>query len=415
MQELQPVTLTPQHHAYQEHLHQATQEADRLVQLAKSETLADGGLRTSQILGQALAADPHHHEARVLQERLNQMSVPRWHFPMLADKARNHAYARAIAAKVKPGDVVLDIGCGAGLTAMLAARAGAKHVYTCEQQPLIAEAATQVIAQNGLSDRITVISKWSHDIVVGVDIPEPADVVVSEIVDTVLLGEGALATLTHAMSALAKPDARAIPEHGTLMAHLVESDALLDLWRPQEAEGFDLSAFHRFAKVAQITPNDMAACTLRPLGPTTDVFKIDFARPNIKPARTTTDLFCSSSGAIHAVLVSFKMTLAPGIQVENGVKDGGHWGRTAFFLDQPQTARSGDRQTITAQHDAANLSVSVHDPVLDADDADSAVWMGAAWNDQRPLRNRRTLVTLATSIRTTPNDQTGNNTRRPIH
>ena len=92
----------------------------------------------------------------MLQERLHQMFVPRWHFPMLADSARNRAYARAIAAKVRPGDVVLDIGCGAGLTAMLAARAGARHVYTCEQQPLIAQAARQVIRDNGLSDRITV-------------------------------------------------------------------------------------------------------------------------------------------------------------------------------------------------------------------------------------------------------------------
>jgi SAM-dependent methyltransferase len=358
---------------------QRTQDADRLVHLAKLEPLTDGGLRTSQLLSEALARDPHHHEAQILRERLHQMFVPRWHFPMLADEARNRAYAAAIAAKVRPGDVVLDIGCGAGLTAMLAARAGAKHVYTCEQQPLIAQAAVRVIEENGLSDRITVIPKMSHDLVVGVDLPEPADVVISEIVDTVLLGEGALATLVHAMYRLAKPDARAIPEQGALMAQLVESDKLLNLWRPTQAEGFDLSAFHRFATVAQITPNDFAACGMRPLGPATELFQFNFMRPDIRPARRTVDLGCSDAGAVHAVFAFFEMDLAPGIRLTNGLNSAGHWGRTAFLLDRPVPAAPGDFLSVTAQHDASQLSLSARQTASGADDADHAViWMKTA-------------------------------------
>lgn len=369
----------------QKHQNQPAQDAESLLQSAKSEPLTDGGIRTSQLLSEALRIDPGHHEAQILQERLHQTFVPRWHFPMLSDTARNKAYAKAIAAKVKPDDVVLDIGCGAGLTAMLAARAGAKHVYTCEQQPLIAQAAKQVIADNGLSSRITVIPKWSHDIVVGEDIPEQADVVISEIVDTVLLGEGALATLTHAMAALAKPDARAIPERGTLMAQPVESDGLLNLWRPHEAEGFDLSAFHNFARVAQLTPNDFEACSLRPLGPATDLFEFDFTRPNINPARAAKDLACSETGRIHAVLVSFKMDLAPGVQVANGLKSGGHWGRTAFLLDQPETAKAGDRLSVTAQHDASQLSLSVRELLQAEEQPAAALWMTQGWNGHRQL------------------------------
>ena len=56
---------------------------------------------------------------------------------------------------MRPGDIVLDIGCGAGLTAMLAARAGARHVYTCEQQPLIAQAAERVIDANNVNSKLT--------------------------------------------------------------------------------------------------------------------------------------------------------------------------------------------------------------------------------------------------------------------
>nr|WP_247743307.1 50S ribosomal protein L11 methyltransferase [Shimia sp. R10_1] len=336
-----------------------------MVSLAQNAPLGDGGQEASRLLSQALEIDPQHHEAQLLREQLFQMFVPRWHFPMLADKTRNTAYAKAIAAKVKPGDIVLDIGSGAGLTAMLAARAGAKHVYACEQQPLIAEAAKRVIAANGLSDKITVISKWSHNIVIGEDIPERADVVLSEIVDSNLLGEGALATLAHAMATLAKPGARAIPESGTVRAQLVESDKLVNLWRPQEAEGFDLSAFHHFASVAQVTPNDFTACGLRPLGPATDLFHFDFANPSIDADRITTELMSAGSGMIHAVCLSFEMVLAPGISVTNGLgtedDTDGHWGRTAYLLDRAVPAHKGARLTITAQHDATKLSVSIHE------------------------------------------------------
>lgn len=336
---------------------QSLQEVEHLVNLAKTEPLTDGGLRTSQLLSQVLTMDPHHHEAQILLERVYQMFVPRWHFPMLADEVRNRAYAKAIAAKVRPGDIVLDIGCGAGLTAMLAARAGAKHVYTCEQQPLIAQAAVRVIKQNGLADRITVIPKMSHNLVIGVDLPEPADVVISEIVDTVLLGEGALATLFHAMHELAKPNARAIPERGTLKAQLVESEKLLNLWRPQEAEGFMLDAFHHLANVAQITPNDLSACHLKPLGAATELFQFDFMRPNLKSAQTTKHLSCSAVGTIHAVLVFFEMDLSPGIELSNGVSSGGHWGRTAFLLDRPVPAELCDFLPITASHDSSQFSL----------------------------------------------------------
>lgn len=398
----------------QTHPHQDMQNAEDLVHHAKITSLTDGGLQTAQLLTDALAKDPHHHEAQILRERLHQTFVPRWHFPMLADSARNRAYAQAIAAKVRPGDVVLDIGCGAGLTAMLAARAGAKQVYTCEQQPLIAAAATRVIAANGLSDRITVLPKWSHDIQIGLDMPEPADVVISEIVDTVLLGEGALATLTHAMAALAKPGARAVPEHGTLNAQLVQCDGLRHQWRPAMAEGFDLSAFHHLARVAQITPGDFAASGMRALGPNRDLFRFDFTRPDINPARVTHDLFCDCSGEIQAVFVSFQMQLAPGISVTNDMSSNGHWGRTAYLLDQPMTVTPGDLLTVTAQHDAANLSLSVHaHSALMQDASATAMRMNqAAWSgdpvatpeapEQMPAESVNTWVPVNTATPTNP-------------
>ena len=335
--------------------------AQLYVDCAKLEPLSDGGMATCELLTKALACDPHHHEARILLERLHQMFVPRWHFPMLDDATRNRAYAEAISAKLSPGDIVLDIGCGAGLTAMLAARAGAGHVYTCEEQPLIAQAATRVIAMNGLSDRITVIPKRSQDLVIGVDLPERADLVVSEIVDTVLLGEGALATLDHAMRDLAKPGARAVPEGGRLMAQLVESEKLYSQWRPRSAEGFDLRAFHHFANVAQLTPNDCLACGLRPLGAPHKLFEFDFSAPALAHAKSSETIQASLDGTVHAVLVFFEMWLAPGVTLTNDLTSTGHWGRTAFLLPSPTEVRAGRAFHVVAQHDTSRISLAIED------------------------------------------------------
>ena len=52
-----------------------------------------------------------------LYERLPPFTqvVQRWHFGMLNDAERNAAYDKALRARVRAGDVVLDIGAGTGL------------------------------------------------------------------------------------------------------------------------------------------------------------------------------------------------------------------------------------------------------------------------------------------------------------
>ncbi len=90
------------------------------------------------------------------------------------------------------GPVVVDIGCGTGLLALMAARAGASHVYACEQFEPLAKIAQRVVQVNEMEACITVHMKCSSDLQVGegLDLPCKADMVVSEILDSCLLGEG---------------------------------------------------------------------------------------------------------------------------------------------------------------------------------------------------------------------------------
>ncbi len=85
-------------------------------------------------------------------------TVPQWHFSLVQDHARNAAYDAALRRAVTPTSRVLEIGTGTGLLAMMAARAGAAAVVTCEVVPAIAEKATDIVAHNGYGDRVRVVA-----------------------------------------------------------------------------------------------------------------------------------------------------------------------------------------------------------------------------------------------------------------
>ena len=84
------------------------------------------------------------------------------HRRMLADRVRCEAYRRAILATVKPGQVVLDLGAGTGILSLFAAEAGARKVYAVERTPTAA-LARQIVARNGLADRVSVLQTDMED------------------------------------------------------------------------------------------------------------------------------------------------------------------------------------------------------------------------------------------------------------
>ena len=67
---------------------------------------------------------------------------------IVADQVRTGAYLRALEAVVKPGQVVLDIGTGVGLLAIIACRLGARKVYAVECEEIV-ELAKEVARDNG--------------------------------------------------------------------------------------------------------------------------------------------------------------------------------------------------------------------------------------------------------------------------
>ena len=94
---------------------------------------------------------------------------------MASDTVRVGAFRRAIESVVRPGDVVVDVGCGLGTYAVFAARAGARKVYAIEREHIVIT-ARQIARDNGCADRIEFICADALD----VKLPERADVAIFE-------------------------------------------------------------------------------------------------------------------------------------------------------------------------------------------------------------------------------------------
>lgn len=182
------------------------------------------------------------------------------HRHMLADRARLDAYARAIAAAVRPGDVVVDAGTGTGVLAVLAARAGAARVYAIEHTDA-ARLAEEVVRSSGVADRITVI----RGDFARVDLPEPVDLVITETFGALAWAEGAAADLAAGAARWLRPDGRILP--GAVSLHLAPlgaagAAAALDAFTG--VDGVDLSPVAAMARTRGATLTVRAEHLLHP-------------------------------------------------------------------------------------------------------------------------------------------------------
>ncbi|MFZ5670777.1 MAG: 50S ribosomal protein L11 methyltransferase [Pseudomonadota bacterium] len=250
-------------------------EGDPLAMAATARLFRSDGWKeeAADLAARSLALAPGEGEARALAREVLSADVPAWHFAIVRDQLRNQAYDQALIRAIRPGSRVLDIGAGTGLLAMMAARAGAAHVFTCEMEPAVARAAREIVAANGLADRITVLAKHSTAVDAG-DLGGPVDVLVSEIVSNDMVSEGVLPVLEDAIGRLVAPGGAVIPARGRVQVALA-FDARRDARRMGVVDGFDLTAFDSLAPDVHQVATGSPHLTLRsdPVAP----FEFDFA------------------------------------------------------------------------------------------------------------------------------------------
>jgi predicted nicotinamide N-methyase len=298
----------------------------------------------------ALEIDPLHLNARINLGIALKNAVPPWHFPMMNDVPRNALYDEAIR-RVVPGRSVLDIGTGAGLLAMMAARAGARWVASCDGVPWIAAKAREVVAANGLGDRIKIIAKRSNDLQIGPDLMERAEVLVMEVFGTTAINEHVIPTVAHAHAQLLQPGATVVPNAASARAYLAGGPALEGYFFVDRAAGFTVTAFNDFAPTKMglelnRVPHDVLSNDF-------EVLRFDLTRPPAPTAKRTIDVIATRPGRCFGVAQWLRLDLVEGLVYENRPGQSAtidSWGHMLYPFSQPIELEAGDRIRLMAQH-----------------------------------------------------------------
>ncbi len=291
--------------------------------------------------------------------------IPAWHFSMLADEERNLAYQKAIRKLVDQTSNVLEIGTGSGLLALMAAEAGAAHVTACEMAASVAEAAAHVVAKNGYSDVVDVVAKPSTALRIGIDLPERANVLISEILDSGLTGEGVVKFVRHAKRSLLTKNARILPARADVIAVLLTLPRLRPVNPLTTICGFDLSPFGRFQNLYDYQSIDLKREPNNRLSAEFDVETFDFndlpEESSIEnPHQKTFEVEATSDGTLHAIAYWFDLHLDDEIAVSSGPEgDVVHWGQAVQFFEDDLELRKGDIVRLNMHFDEIKIRWSL--------------------------------------------------------
>uniref|UniRef100_A0A6I8N9Z8 Protein arginine N-methyltransferase n=1 Tax=Ornithorhynchus anatinus TaxID=9258 RepID=A0A6I8N9Z8_ORNAN len=303
---------------------------------------------------------------------------------MLHDKDRNVKYYQGIHAAVSrvkgrgQKATVLDIGTGTGLLSMMAVKAGADFCYAVEVFKPMADAAVKIVEKNGLSDKIKIINKHSTEVTVGQDgdMQCRANILVTELFDTELIGEGALPSYEHAHRHLVEAECEAVPHRATVYAQLVESRRMWSwnkLFPIHVQTGDDQNVL--------LSPSEMENCPGAPsvydiqlnqvprddftiLSDVLTMFSVDFSKQvHSKPACHVIQFESVGSGKAQVVLSWWDIDMDPEGKIKcsmapywvhsdpTNIQWRDHWMQCVYFLPREELVAQDETLYLAAQRD----------------------------------------------------------------
>jgi len=313
-------------------------------------------------------------------------NIPSWHYDMLNDASRNNAYECSIKSAIarrkelKLRNEVLDVGAGNGLLSMFAMRAGADSVYAVEMSPHMCDAGEETVCMNGYGTSIMYLNRDArrlftkeseglikHGLKPDGNPPEmerKSNVLVYEVFDSGLIGEGALHIVGMAKHRLLAPDATLIPRAATVYAQPIQL-------RTHEVSGFDFSQANRWRWRDDYEGINLELCRekWKPLAPWKPVFDFDFNKyiENLNPAQNMMEFEVDEDGIFNAVAFWFKLELDDENELTTspyvGSQKGKTWQQAVQYVEELKVS-VGDIMPLIASHDTYGIKFEVDDTKL---------------------------------------------------
>lgn len=270
---------------------------------------------------------------------------------MVADRTRTAAYVRALEAIVRAGSVVVDVGTGTGLMALVACRLGARRVYAIELNPAI-EVARELARENGFEDRI----QFLQEDALAVDLPERGDVVVSDLRGSMPLAPGNLAVIAHARDHFLLPGGTVIPRQDVMKVAVVDASVRYEqAVGPTAVGGVTLGAMRRRLtnEVHRDRARSLQASDLVTPGAIWAV--VDYSRGAQEPFLGQVEWTVDRPRIGHGLLLWFDALLvgSEGFSTEPGSEVANVYPQPFLPWTEPIALHAGDRVAVKlwAQHD----------------------------------------------------------------
>ncbi|HLH28937.1 MAG TPA: class I SAM-dependent methyltransferase, partial [Acidimicrobiales bacterium] len=241
------------------------------------------------------------------------MHSAEYYVSLLEDRPRISAVLSAVSRAVRPGDRVVEVGCGVGTYALAALRAGAAHVTAIDRNPVALALARELGVARAGGDRLTLLEGPAES----VELEPPADVVIFEDYGGLGHSPGLRSLLDHVHRRLAAPGARYVPEAVDLF--LAPVDRPLRSVGPGDAGAlpFDAAALELLRKRSLNDPfsPDLEGGALAAPGTLAGRILASEELPPRVPMRAS--LLASRSGEVHGLIGWIRLDLGGGLTVDH--------------------------------------------------------------------------------------------------
>ncbi|NCF65087.1 MAG: methyltransferase domain-containing protein [Chloroflexi bacterium] len=263
---------------------------------------------------------------------------------MMTDSVRSDAYAQALRQAITPDSVVLDLGTGTGIFAVLACRFGARHVYAVEPDNAIL-VAREVAKVNGYAERIEFI----QDISTQVTLPERVDVIISDLRGALSLHGTHIPSIVDARHRFLAPGGLLIPQSDTLWVGLVNAPELYRRYEtPWLSNKYELNM--RPARDYVINTWKSGRVSAEQLLVTPKCWaRIDYYAVEDSNFRAELTWTVTKAGTTHGLIIWFDSVMMEDIGFSNAPGSPNPctvYGSAFFPLLEPLSLRAGDQVSV---------------------------------------------------------------------